>query len=203
MKLAILFAALLCSCASNTTIATYKGRVSYPRTEVGLKSSLKLVHIAGRPCDDESRPLVGSSDRERTYSEWSLIAGDGSTLAHAPSFLSDPAFADEQFDRYYRENDQVEIYESASGNTLLIVEDRSPTFPRRAYLSLRNTGAEWVFREIILPSKPRVVGESSITRGPLDEVFPGPASVTDAKIGFDYGRGDTAWVDMRSSIPPR
>lgn len=143
---------LLASCAAQNTFKGTRVSPKYPETTVSLTDGKRLIHLAGRPCSTDERPEVGVADAERTFSSWKVEAANGDLLCEAPSFLADPAFAGE-FADHYRKEDSIEIFESASGRTILIVEDRSPTFPRKAYLLLsRQSAGDWKFSELLIQS---------------------------------------------------
>ncbi|BCU75866.1 hypothetical protein [Luteolibacter sp. LG18] len=171
--------------------------MTYPRTVVPLASGGELVHHAGKACsaDDESRPLVGGGDGARTWSKWSLVSSAGTPLAEAPSFLSDPS-GEGEFAENYRKNDRGLVFESPTGKTIVIVEDRSPTFPRRAYLMLRNTGTHWSYRELKLKA---AAPPQPTADGPNYEDSPNILDLTDTAVRYgrasdpqrlDLGRGE-------------
>ena len=158
----LLFA--LSSCAHERVAPSYAGKLTYPVTELQLKGSLKLKHVAGAPCanDDESRPSVGTSDGSRTRSVYELRDASGRKLCECPSGLSDPKYAGE-FENYYRQNDEITVRQSVTGNSILIVEDRSPTFPRIALLLLnKDAQGMWHSKELLAPhvrgSPPNIYG---------------------------------------------
>ena len=187
-----LIALMLAGCATTGTRRTFSGTPTYPKTTIHLARGRILIHQAGRPCRTTDRPEVGVTDCERTYSEWSLRTPDDKLLVNAPSFLSDPTYAGE-FGDYYRREDCVEVFESESGNTILIIEDRSPTFPRRAYLMLsRDAQDHWGCRQLLLDSyaPARSKGPASPGfRGPLDEVYPGILKLTDGYLQYSGETG--------------
>jgi len=187
-----LIALLLASCATTGTKPTFVGAPTYPTTEIHLASGNNLIHQAGRPCKTTERPEVGVTDGERTYSEWILKAPDGRLLVSAPSFLSDPAYGGE-FEDYYRREDRVKVFESGSNNSIIIVEDRSPSLPRQAYLLLRRDSKEnWSRRELRLDSylPARAKGPKNPGfRGTLDEVYPEILEVTDKYLRYSGMNG--------------
>jgi hypothetical protein len=188
-----LIALLLASCATTGTKPTFIGAPTYPKTEIHLASGDNLIHQAGRPCKTTERPEVGVTDGERTYSGWHLKTADGKLLVSAPSFLSDPAYAGE-FEDYYRREDRVKVFESGSGNTIVSVEDRSPTFPRQAYILLRRDSQDkWSCRELRLesysPSRAKQPNSPDF-RGPLDNVYPEIMDVTDKYVRYSGRNGD-------------
>lgn len=142
----------LVGCATNEQKPVFRSAPTYPKTSIQLSGDKTLTHNSGPPCLTTERPEVGVSDRERTFSEWYLSGSGGKLLVSSPSFLSDPAYAGE-FQDYYRKNDVVKVFESGSGNTIVIVEDRSPAYPRRAYILLRGDSiGNWTCRELLLES---------------------------------------------------
>lgn len=151
LRLALL-SVLLASCAAQNTFDGKRVSPRYPETTINLTDGKRLVHHAGRPCSTEERPEVGVTDAERTFSKWKIEDPNGRILGEAPSFLSDPAYAGEFADAF-RKEDSIEVFESKSGNTVLIVEDRSPTFPRKSYLLLsRQPAGDWRFSELLIQS---------------------------------------------------
>jgi hypothetical protein len=174
--------------AATDTKPVFSNAPTYPTTSIQLASGKNLTHLAGRPCTTEERPEVGVSDRERTFSEWHLGSGaDQKPFVKAPSFLSDPKYSPGS-EVYYRSNDLVDVFESASGNTVVIVEDRSPTFPRRAYLLLRGDAeGNWSSQELLLenylPADIRGPGDPAF-RGPLDYKYPEILEVTDSHLRY-------------------
>lgn len=178
----------LISCATTDTKPIYRGRPTYPNTLVRLASGNTLTHQAGPTCNSEDRPEVGVSDRERTYSEWYLRSNlDQRVILRSPSFLSDPKGAGE-FEDYYRRNDLVEVFESTSGDSILIVEDRSPTFARRAYILLRkDINDRWGYKELLLdPYLPSRISGTNDPRfsGPPDWIYPDIIELSDTHIRF-------------------
>lgn len=95
------------------------------------------------------RVLAGTLEHrvEGEEAAWRLVDGSGSVLLTVPSVLSDPAVAGPEFEAYHRQNDLAEVWESASGGTLLILEDRSPNYPDRRYMVARRDAAgTWGWR---------------------------------------------------------
>ena len=175
---------VISSCAHKPTTpadTVYAGKLSYPVTKFQLKNGLSLKHVSGAPCSDESRPEVGTSDGSRTFSVYKLLADSGKELCECPSGLADPKYGGE-FETYYRENDTVRVMQSRTGNTILITEDRSPTFPRIALLLMRKdeTGV-WHSSELLAPhmpgSPPNIYGH-----------YLGAADITDSHIRFSTGQ---------------
>jgi hypothetical protein len=187
-----LFTLILAGCATTDNKPTYSGPPTYPRTTIHLAGGNTLVHQADRPCMTNDRPAVNSG--ERTYSKWSLSSANGQTLVNAPSFLSDPTYAAE-FEEYYRRDDLVQVFESVSGNTVLILEDRSPTFPNRAYFMLRRDAQEhWTCREVLLQSylpKQNTRVASPAPPSSLQEIYPSILEVTDASLRYTTATGAT------------
>ncbi|MDB6075209.1 MAG: hypothetical protein JWO89_2849, partial [Verrucomicrobiaceae bacterium] len=141
---------MLASCAHLAPGAVYAGGMTYPKTVVSLHDGFVLTHQAGPLCKDHSRPEVGTADSQSTFSIHALNQGS-QKLCEAPSFLSDPKFEGE-FADYYRKNDQLKVFQSATGSTVLIVEDRSPTFPHVALLLLREeSNGIWHSSELMAP----------------------------------------------------
>ncbi len=185
-----LIALMLVGCATTDTKPTYNGAPTYPRTTIHLAGGNTLVHQADRPCMTNDRPAVDGG--ERTYSMWSLNAPNDQILVNAPSFLTDPTYAG-QFEEYYRRDDLVQVFESGSGNTVLILEDRSPTFPNRAHFILRRDAqGHWSCREVLLesylPKENKGVASPS-PQSPLDEVYPEILEVTDSYLRYSASTG--------------
>ena len=185
-------AVVLASCAVTDTKPAFHNAPTYPTTTIQLAGGKSITHQAGRPCTTEERPEVGVSDRERTFSQWQLFGPDRKMLVSAPSFLSDPAFAGE-FKDYYRQNDRVDVFESASGNTVVIVEDRSPTFERRAYMLLtKDSQGHWSYRELLLESfAPKSERSRPEFSGPSDLTYPTILEVTDTHLRYTSAKGAT------------
>jgi hypothetical protein len=112
---------------------------------------------------------------------------DRKLLVSSPSFLSDPTYAGE-FEDYYRRDDRTVVFQSSSGNTIVIVENRSPNYPRRAYILLsRGAQGNWSHRELLLEAfLPAHKSDQSSPefRGPLDFVYPEIFEVTDSHLGY-------------------
>ncbi len=184
----------LVGCATTDTTPIFRGAPTYPTTTAKLASGKVLTHQAGRPCATDERPEVGVSDRERTFSEWYLRSSeDQGLLATAPSFLSDPKYEGGEFQDYYRRSDLVEVYESISGNTILIVEDRSPTFARRAYILLRKIcDNSWGHTELLLdaypPSRIKDTNDPAFS-GPPDYIYPDILELTDSHLRYTSRSG--------------
>lgn len=178
----------LAGCAGTDTKPVFSNTPTYPTTSILLPSGRNLIHQAGPPCTTGKRPEVGASDSERTFSEWNLRSStEHEPLVTAHSFLSDPKYAGE-FEDYYRLEDVVEVFESASSKTIVIVEDRSPTFERRAYLLLRE-GADgnWNSTEILLkPYLPKNTGRQGdpAFRGALSYTYPIILEITDTHLRY-------------------
>lgn len=184
-----LFTLGLVSCATTETKPVFSKPPTYPTTTIKLDSAKVLTHQAGRPCMSDERPDVGVSDGERTFSEWHLRDSQNERLlVSAPSFLSDPKYEELEFQDYYRRGDLIEVFESVSGNTILIVEDRSPTFARRAYILLsKNKDNDWNYKELILesylPSRIAGINDPRFS-GPTDYIYPGILELTDTHLTY-------------------
>ncbi len=168
----------------------YDGGLTYPVTQIDLGSGLQLRHLAGRPCEHASNehPAVGS-DGERTCSIYELTETSDKVVLTAPSMLFDPQYAEAEFEAYHRENDHVSAHVSPSGQSILIVEDRSPTYPRRAQILLqRDSEGRWSWTDLVIPSharEPEELNASSMFPGFLDVV-----SITDSHVIFGPGRAN-------------
>jgi hypothetical protein len=184
---------VLPSCAHKPVGPSYYGKLAYPVTELQLKAGLKLKHVAGAPCanDDERRPEVGTSDGSRTCSVYELIDESGRKLCECPSGLSDPKYAGE-FEDYYRQNDQITVRQSTSGNSVLIIEDRSPTFPRIALLLLtKNAQGAWQSRELLAPH----------VRGSPPNIYGYYASVIDIDDStIRFSTGEKQWSEKIAKV---
>jgi len=179
--LAVVCMLVVTSCAHQFVAPLYNGAPTYPETEIALKGGVTLKHFAGRNCEDESRPEVGTSDRARTFSRYELTDLHGHKLCESPSGLSDPKY-DGEFEGYNRKNDRIEIFQSESGRSLLIVEDRSPTFPRVALLLLqRDKDGHWKQRELLSPD---IQGTPANIYGSCPPV----KGITDSEVCFGYGK---------------
>ncbi len=179
--LAVVCILVVTSCAHQFVAPVYNGAPTYPETEIALKGGVILKHIAGRYCEDESRPEVGTSDRARTFSRYDLTDLHGHKLCESPSGLSDPKYNGE-FEDYNRKNDRIEIFQSESGHSVLIVEDRSPTFPRVALLLLqRDKDGRWKHSELFCP---HIQGTPINIYGS----YPPVKGITDSEVCFDYGK---------------
>ena len=181
------------SCAHQRVEPSYVGKLTYPVTELQLKTGLKLKHIAGAPCahDDESRPEVGTSDGSRTWSVYQLIDASGSKLCECPSGLSDPKYAGE-FEDYYRQNDEITVRQSVTGNSILIVEDRSQAFPRIALLLLtKDAQGVWHSKELLAPH----------VRGLPPNIYGSYASVIDInESSIRFSTGEKQWSEEIAKV---
>jgi hypothetical protein len=86
--------------------------------------------------DDPQAPAVGS-EGTRSSSFFELEDGEGKVQLTFPSRLTLPGPWDGEFKEYYLKHDEIRVCSSDSGRTLLIVEDRSPTFPHQAHHLVR------------------------------------------------------------------
>jgi hypothetical protein len=110
-----------------------------------------------------------------------LIDASGHKLCECPSGLSDPKYAGE-FEDYYRQNDEITVRQSVTGDSILIVEDRSPTFPRIALLLLsKDAQGTWHSKELLAP---HVRGSPSNIYGYYASVI----DINDSKIRFSTGQ---------------
>lgn len=168
-----------CVTRSPSSSLVFDRHPNYPVTTIELSSSLSLRHIAGPACDDNSndRPKIGP-EGYRSYSVYNLLDKNGGVLFTAPSMLSDPKTA-AQFQSYYRKNDRMSVYTSPSKNTILIVEDRSPTFPCKAHILLqRIPDMSWAWSQIKVPT----FRQPGPYYGPLSLVYPEVAGLNDAEV---------------------
>lgn len=170
------------SCIHQVAAPLYIGAPTYPETEIGLKDGMLLKHIAGPNCKDESRPEVGTGDTDRTFSRYELTDLSGLKLCESPSGLSDPKYEHEEFRDYYRKHDRIEVFQSESGRSILIVEDRSPTFPKVALpLLQQDTENRWKQSELIFPhirgTRPKIYGFYAVVR-----------EITDSSVLFSHDK---------------
>lgn len=175
----------LASCASEMPPATYYGVLTYPATEVCLRNGLLLKHKAGPPCnyDDESRPKVGVCDSMRSFSTYVLLDGE-KKLCEVPSGLSDAKYGGIDFEEYYRKYDRLGVFQSETGKTILISEDRSPTFPRLALLLVQQDqlGA-WHYSQLNPPYSDPIPP----SRGPVFGHYHDVVGITDSSVTFRDG----------------
>ena len=178
----------LAGCAPRNPVTLFESRPAYPVTTVKLQDGKTLVHRAGPKCDTPERPVVGGGDGERTYSKYTLLDRNGVPLVEGPSFLSDPAGAGE-FAAYYKDNDRLRVIASSTGETVLAVEDRSPTFPRKAFILFQSTGGKWTGGEIRVETFAPAPGVTA-TYAEYPEVI----GLTDRQIELKSG-------EIRKTIP--
>ncbi len=120
---------LMAACAPDGVGPVFSAAPSYPETSVRVAAGTW-----------EHRTDGGDA-------AWQLVDGSGRVLLTVPSFLSDPELAGPEFAAYHRAHDRAEVWESATGNTVLLMEDRSPNYPDRRYMVARRDAAgNWSWR---------------------------------------------------------
>ena len=185
------------SCASQPPSAAYNAAPTYPITKIRLHGGLSLEHKAGPECHDESRPDIGVTDGMRTYSIYELRDSLGNKVCEIPSGLSDPEDAGIDFKSYYRENDKLSVFQSASGHTVLIVEDRSPTFPRIALLLVKQSeNGDWTPSQISAPYLKPVRNRQHY---PIFGSYPTVVGISDSKVTFEFG--SKRWSEHFTKLP--
>jgi hypothetical protein len=132
----------------------FEGTPKYPVTKIPLPSGMELRHIARakvfyREKGDE-RPL-----QPETESFYELRDFAGEVVLTDSSMLTDPALGSEELRSYHKENDFVMVAVSATGNTILVVEDRSPYYPERSHFVLQRVSDDkWRSRGVDVPLGP-------------------------------------------------
>lgn len=181
--------AVLClmSCAhkqpspGNSTAAAaelvFSGKLTYPETRISLPDNLTLVHLARRYSDED--PRAGQAVAQKT-SLYELRDAESSKLAEGTSHLSDPKFGGE-FEDYFRQHDTLSVMRSPSGNTLYIVEDRSPTHPHEEHRLFQKSGSGWSFTKLT------PVTWRSAPGHPLDSSYAHVCALTDTEVHFEGG----------------
>jgi hypothetical protein len=193
MRLALPFALLLASCAApdgGNIKPVFNGPLTYPKTEIQVSNGMKLVHEAGA-LDSEGRPYVGTPKPRDVPSKWSLRTDNqAAPLMTALSNLTDPSYSGE-FEAYNRENDRITVYESDTGSTILIVEDRSPAYPNKDYTLFRRLASgKWSTNRLQLEPYLPTGGNP-----PLDFVFPQIIELRDTRLACTSANG-TRWVEF-------
>jgi hypothetical protein len=192
----LLFAFAACTSRPVPPTTAFDSHPRYPVTVIELSPSLSLRHFAGAPCDynSDARPQIGS-EGTRTFSTYDLVATDQRKSFSAPSMLSDPQRELAEFRAYYRANDRITVLTSSSKNTILIVEDRSPTFPNRAHILLRRASdSTWAWSQLDVPTFPRY-------GPPTAKSFAHVVGLSDTTIWFSAdGR---AWSQPLNETTPR
>jgi hypothetical protein len=202
----MLFSLLFAGCATHPLPLTtaFNSLPRYPVTEIEISPSLKLRHIAGRPCDDNStaRPLVGS-ESTRTYSFYELLDPSGSRLLAAPSMLSDPAKEIAEFKDWYRKYDQLTVCASATRNTIVIIENRSPAGPDEAHIVLQWTPRSgWRWSQMSVPTF-TMDPHLEYGGGPLNQAFPEIVGLNDTEVRFRaVGKVPKVWSQRFEKIGP-
>jgi hypothetical protein len=131
------------------------------------------------------RPPVGS-EGEKTRSVYELRSASGQVLITAPSMLYDPKYASTDFENYNRRSDRISLHISSSGKSILIVEDRSPTFPCRAHILLqRQKNGTWSWTDL----KVAAVREQGKEQSVVDVYghYPEIAAINDTALFFQAG----------------
>ncbi len=193
MRLTFPFAILLASCAapdSGKVDPVFNGPLTYPKTQIQVSPGMKLIHEAGA-LDSEGRSYVGTPRPRDVSSKWTLRANNQSDpLITALSNLTDPSYAGE-FEAYNRENDRITVFESKTGSTILVVEDRSPAYPDKDYILFRHLpNGSWSVTTLKLEPYRR---DGNPDR--LYAVFPGIINLTDSGLRCTAPKG-TRWVEF-------
>lgn len=180
---AIASALLLAACAAHPAPmrTVFDGRPQYPVTVIPVSPGLTLRHVAGPPCDYGSNacPPIGS-EGARTFSKYELAGASGKTLFNAPSMLSDPDSEPAEFRSSCLANDRIKVFASATGNTLLIVEDRSPAGPAQAHILLRLlSGPAWTWSQF---NPPPIKDPHRPPEGQSGYHFPEVAGLSDTEV---------------------
>ncbi|MFO1485105.1 MAG: hypothetical protein U1F71_17225 [Verrucomicrobiaceae bacterium] len=177
---------LISSCAHESAPKqSYAGKLTYPETRIALPHGLALTHHAGEIGDED----VQADDAEvkaRTTSTYHLTNGDGQMLASCGSSLSDPKFCGE-FESYNRQYDDLTIFVSKTGRTVLIIEDRSPCYPHiELRLMRQKADGKWESSKLIPPHF-----RTDTTKTPVVNPygsFAGIEGVTDSSVLFSHNK---------------
>lgn len=165
----------------------FQGRPTYPVTVIPLPHGRLLRHLPTESFNaaDEGLPEP-LGEGVPSHSRYRIEVAEGLVLLEFRSMLSLPSSKDGEFEAYYRENDEITVFVSTSGNTILLVEDRSPTFPNAVFHLIRfqNGQARWTLMEVEaqLPSPAVGQTEGMSFRGPLSLSYPKVAGLTDESV---------------------
>jgi hypothetical protein len=117
--------------------------ISYPKSSMQLPGSITLFHIAGARVigAPQNRVPVYCKNPIYTDSVYSVFDKNNNLVVSHPSALWLPETSDE-FRHYYYANDKVSVYLSQSNRTILIIEDRSPTYPSRGFIVFQRSNRD-------------------------------------------------------------
>lgn len=173
---------LLSSCVHEIYAPSFKVVPTYPETTIRLGHGLVLKHKTAKFGDEDDLPKhVPISEVAR----YELFNQHGRKLGESTSSLSDPKFAGVDFESSFRNDDKIEVFVSASGLTILVVEDRPHAVPvtELRLIELAQDKA-WRASKLLAPHfntdsnmKPLVYGSYATVRG-----------ITDSTVLFSHGK---------------
>jgi hypothetical protein len=133
----------------------FEGSPTYPVTKIALPSGMELRHVARKSSVFNRESGDKGPHRPETESAYELRNVEGDIVLTDSSMLTDPDLGSEELRAYHKENDFVTVAVSETGNTILIIEDRSPYYPNRSHFVLqRTTDEKWRSRGISVPMGP-------------------------------------------------
>jgi len=166
----------------------FSGTLTYPRTVIPLSAGRKLIHEAGGLDSDESSR--GRPEAAKVPSKWTMHLPTQSTpFVYAASDLTDPKYSGE-FEDYLRKYDRVSVFESDSGNAVVIVEDRSPHYPNEDHFAL------WKLPDGTWGSRKLEIDLIRLSDNTFHDVaFPRIVDLQDHGLRYTATEG-TRWVDF-------
>lgn len=167
----------------------YQGVPAYPVTVIPLPHRFVLRHLPTESVDQlEEGVLSAGGEGPLSLSRFRVEGSDGMKVVEFPSMLSLPSAKDGEFEQYYRKNDEISIYVSGTGNTIILVEDRSPNFPNEVFhlIKLRAGSAHWERLGIAAAREP--VKEGSMPTSGYGQ-YPRLVALTDEVVTWEsFGR---------------